>query len=233
MAKILVVDDDKDIRDLLGILLTNAGYESQEAENADEALEVLRREQEAFSLIVLDVMMPRKDGFQACTELRTFCKLPVLFLTAKGQEYDKIRGFAAGGDDYLVKPFVPSELLARVGAMLRRYLQYGAGEPARESRTISIGELHIDEDACKVTVDGEERALTATEYEILLLLCKTKGKVFSARNIYESVWNEPYYEAINNTIMVHIRNLRGKIEKNPQKPEYLKTVWGMGYKVEY
>lgn len=233
MSKILVVDDDRDIRELLRILLENAGYEVREAPNADDAISVLRKEQKDFSLIVLDVMMPRKDGFLACSEIRAFCNLPILFLTAKGQEYDKIRGFAAGGDDYVVKPFIPSELLARIGAMLRRYLRYGAGKSEENNGLLTVGELCIDENSCRVTMAGEEKSLTATEFAILTLLCKTKGKVFSARNIYESVWEEPYYDAINNTVMVHIRNIRSKIEKNPQKPEYLKTVWGMGYKIEY
>lgn len=231
MARILVVDDDGDIREVMRMLLAGAGHDVRETGNADDAIRMLRAGTEKFSLIVLDVTMPQKDGFQACTEIRTFCNLPILFLTARGQEYDKIRGFGVGGDDYLVKPFMPSELLARIGAMLRRYTQYGGGEPERKA-VLTVGELRIDEDARRVTVGGEEKTLTATEYAILLLLCKTRGKIFSARNIYESVWNEPYLDVTDNTITVHIRNIRGKIEKNPQKPEYLKTVWGMGYRIE-
>lgn len=231
MSKILIVDDDRDIRNLLRILLQNANYEVFEAVNSEEAVELCGD----ADLILLDVMMPGKDGFTACKEIREKTWVPILFLTAKGQEYDKIIGFSAGGDDYLVKPFVPSELLARVNAQLRRYLDYGGGRVGQSSSAnrIRIGSLVIDEDTCKVTVDSNEKNLTATEYRILLLLCKTRGKVFSAQNIYESIWEEPYFHTANNTVMVHIRKLREKIETDPQNPKYIRTVWGMGYKVEY
>ena len=229
MARIMVADDDADIRKLLIILLHNAGREVIEAQNGDEAIALC----EDADLILLDVMMPVKDGFTACSEIRRKTKAPILFLTAKGQEYDKIIGFSAGGDDYLVKPFIPSELLARVNAQLRRYLEYGAGQTGgNENPLIRIGGLCINEDTCKVTVDGEHKPLTATEYRILLLMCKTRGKVFSAQNIYESIWDEPYFHTANNTVMVHIRKLREKIEADPQNPAYIRTVWGMGYKVE-
>lgn len=232
MIKILVVDDDRDIRELLKILLTNANYEVSESASAEEA--VTRLQSDDFSLVILDLMMPQKDGFWACEEIRKTSNVPVLFLTARGQEYDKIIGFSTGCDDYLVKPFIPSELISRAGALVRRFLEYGGNKEAKmdDKRIISIGELLIDEDFCKVTVSGEEKSFTAKEYEILLLLCKTRGKVFSAKNIYESVWNETYFHTTNNTVMVHIRKIREKIERNPQKPEYLKTVWGMGYKIE-
>ena len=231
MARVLIADDDKDIRDLLRILLQNVGYEVLEATNGDEAIALCGE----ADLILLDVMMPLKDGFAACGEMRKVTRTPILFLTAKGQEYDKIIGFSAGADDYLVKPFVPSELLARVNAQLRRYLDYGGGNSAQkpENDHIRIGGLVIDELSCKVAVDGTEKNLTATEYRVLLLLCKTKGKVFSAQNIYESIWAEPYFTTSNNTVMVHIRKLREKIEADPHNPKYIKTVWGMGYKVEY
>ena len=229
MSTILVADDDADIRRLLKILLNNAGHEVIEAENGEQAIACC----EAADLILLDVMMPIKDGFAACPEIRQKTKAPILFLTAKGQEYDKIVGFSAGGDDYIVKPFVPSELLARVNAQLRRYFEYGENPSGSTKQAVlQIGGLCINQDTCKVTVDGEEKALTATEYKILLLLCRTKGKVFSAQNIYESVWEEPYFHTASNTVMVHIRKLREKIEPDPQKPAYIKTVWGMGYKVE-
>lgn len=231
MSKLLIVDDDKDIRNLLRIVLQNANYEVLEAVNGDEAVALCGES----DLILLDVMMPGKDGFTVCREIREKTRAPILFLTAKGQEYDKIIGFSAGGDDYIVKPFVPSELLARVSAQLRRYLDYGGRNSAQSPNVnrIRINELLIDEDSCKVTVNGNEINLTATEYRILLLLCKTKGKVFSVQNIYESIWEEPYFHTANNTVMVHIRKLREKIETDPQKPKYIKTVWGMGYKVEY
>ena len=231
MSKLLIVDDDKDIRNLLRIVLQNANYEVLEAVNGDEAVAFCKES----DLILLDVMMPGKDGFTVCREIRERTRAPILFLTAKGQEYDKIIGFSAGGDDYIVKPFVPSELLARVNAQLRRYLDYSGSNsaPSPNVNRIRINELLIDEDSCKVTVNGNEINLTATEYRILLLLCKTKGKVFSVQNIYESIWEEPYFHTANNTVMVHIRKLREKIETDPKKPKYIKTVWGMGYKVEY
>ncbi|MDR1875166.1 MAG: response regulator transcription factor [Synergistaceae bacterium] len=231
MSGILVVDDDEEIRTLLRLLLSNANYDVTEAAGGDEALALLRRE--TFSLVLLDVSMPDRDGFEVGAEMRTFSNVPILYLTARGQEYDKIRGFAAGGDDYLVKPFASSELLARVGALLRRYLQYGAGASPSEKKILSVGELCIDEDACRVTVAGREKKLTAKELEILLLLCRTRGKVFSAENIYESVWNERGCDSTANVVMVHIRKIREKIERNPREPEYLKTVWGMGYKIDY
>ena len=231
MSEILIVDDDKEIRTLLKLLLSNANYDVTEVENGDEALALLRASGRNFSLVLLDVAMPGKDGLEVGTEIRKFSSVPILYLTARGQEYDKILGFAAGGDDYLVKPFVSSELLARVGALLRRYLRYGTGTP--ESRTLSVGDLCIDEDTRKVTVAGQEKKLTAKEYEILALLCRTRGKVFSAENIYDSVWGEYGGESAANVVMVHIRKIREKIERNPQEPEYLKTVWGMGYKIEY
>ncbi|MDR1977205.1 MAG: response regulator transcription factor [Synergistaceae bacterium] len=231
MSGILVVDDDKEIRTLLRLLLENANYDVAEAEEGGEALDLLRRD--AFSLVLLDVSMPGRNGFEIGAEIRKFSNVPILYLTARGQEYDKILGFAAGGDDYLVKPFASSELLARVGALLRRYLQYGAGALPAEKKILVIGELCIDEDACRVTVAGREKKLTAKEFEILLLLCRTRGKVFSAENIYESVWNERGWDSAANSVMVHIRKIREKIERNPREPEYLKTVWGMGYKIDY
>ena len=237
MNEILIVDDDVEIRKLLKLLLNNANYNTTEAGSGEEALALLRGErvEKKFSLVLLDVSMPGMNGYETGTEIRKFSNIPVLYLTARGQEYDKIMGFASGGDDYLVKPFTPSELLARVGALLRRYLQYGTDENSSVpgKRVISIGELVIDEDACKVSVAGRERKLTAKEYEILLLLCRTQGKVFSADNIYDSIWGEYGGESVANVVMVHIRKIREKIERNPQQPEYLKTVWGMGYKIDY
>ena len=234
---ILIVDDDKEIRKLLKLLLNNASYETIEAGSGEEALAMLsdERERANISLVLLDVAMPGMNGFETGTEIRKFSNIPILYLTAQAQEYDKILGFASGGDDYLVKPFTPSELLARVGALLRRYLQYGANKNAQlpDSKFLSVGELCIDEEACKVTVAGQEKKLTAKEYEILHLLCRTRGKVFSADNIYDSVWGEDGGESTANVVMVHIRKIREKIERCPRQPEYLKTVWGMGYKIDY
>jgi len=237
MNTILIVDDDKEIRKLLKLLLRNANYDTAEAGSGEEALVMLRNEQERgkISLILLDVSMPGLNGFETGTEIRKFSNIPILYLTARGQEYDKVLGFASGGDDYLVKPFNTSELLARVGALLRRYYQYGADVNLSlpEKKVLSVGELCIDEDACKVTMAGKEKKLTAKEYEILLLLCQHQGKVFSADNIYDSVWGEDGGESAANVVMVHIRKIREKIEPNPHEPKYLKTVWGMGYKIDF
>ena len=237
MNEILIVDDDKEIRKLLKLLLNNANYDIIEAGSGEEAIALLRSEQARakISLVLLDVTMSGMNGFETGSEIRKLSNVPILYLTARGQEYDKILGFASGGDDYIVKPFIPSELLARVGALLRRYFRYGTGEntPLPKKKILSAGELRIDEDTCKVSVAGHEKKLTAKEYEILLLLCRTQGKVFSADNIYDSVWGENGGESAANVVMVHIRKIREKIERNPQKPEYLKTVWGMGYKIDY
>ena len=186
MTEILIVDDDKEIRTLLKLLLSSANYSVTEAENGEEALALLRVPGKNYSLVLLDVAMPGKDGFETGEGIRKLSNIPILYLTARGQEYDKIMGFAAGGDDYLIKPFVSSELLARVGALIRRYLRYGTG--VSENRILSVGNLSLDEDTRKVTVAGESKKLTAKEYEILALLCRTRGKVFSANNIYDSVW---------------------------------------------
>ena len=230
VSRILIVDDEKEIRTMLRLLLENANYEVAEAESGAEALALLRRE--AFSLTVLDVSMPDMDGFATGTAIRKFSNVPILYLTARGQEYDMILGFASGGDDYLVKPFSASTLLARIGALLRRYLHYGGGEAQQERKVFTVGGLCVHEDSCKVTVEGREARLTAKEFEILLLLCRTRGKVFSAENIYESVWGERARESDTGAVMVHIRKIREKIERDPRNPDYLKTVWGMGYKID-
>lgn len=229
MTKILVADDDNDIRDLLRILLTSNNYEVLEAKDGDEAVALCLNAQ----LIILDIMMPKKDGLQACKEIRGITRVPILFLSAKGQIYDKMAGLSIGADDYLVKPFTPLELLARINAMLRRWQEYGTVQQKGHAlEPVCVGSLTLFEDSCKVVVNGRTINLTGIEFKILQLLCKTKGKVFSAQNIYESIWNEQYFYTANNTIMVHIRKLREKIEHDPQKPEIIKTVWGMGYKVD-
>lgn len=229
MAKILIVDDDKDIRDMLKVILSTGHYDIVEAKDGSEAVELC----EDVQLIVLDVMMPKLDGINACIKIREKSKAPIMFLTAKGQDYDKMAGLSAGGDDYLVKPFTPLEFQARVNALLRRWNEYGSNlKPNLSNPPIYIGELVIHVDSCKVEKVDTEIKLTAVEYKILHLLAKTKGKVFSAQNIYESVWEEPYFYSANNTVMVHIRKLREKIESDPQNPKYIKTVWGMGYKID-
>ncbi|OOB79318.1 MAG: DNA-binding response regulator [Epulopiscium sp. Nuni2H_MBin001] len=222
MDTILVVDDDKDIRELLMILLQAEGYHVVEADNGQEAL---KRIDDATCLVILDIMMPKMNGIQTCIEIRKNNFIPILFLTAKGQEADKIIGFSAGADDYLVKPFSPSELMARVKALLRRHLVY-----QNKVNEITIRKLVINLDSKSVTIDGMNINVTPREFDILVLLASNQGKVFSAQNIYESVWKEPYFSISNNTIMVHIRNLRDKIDDNAK--DYIKTVWGMGYKIE-
>lgn len=229
MSKILVVDDDKDIRELLVILLQAEGHEVYEAENGEVAIE---KAKEDINLIILDVMMPKLNGIQACIEIRKKSHAPILFLTAKGQEGDKVIGLSAGGDDYLVKPFSPGELTARVKALLRRHLVYQNSVDLDENKSIVIRGLEIDTDMCRVLVNKEEKILTPIEYEILILLAKHSKKIFSAQNIYETVWNEPFLANSNNTVMVHISKLREKLEQNPQNPQYIKTVWGMGYKID-
>ncbi|OON90891.1 MAG: DNA-binding response regulator [Epulopiscium sp. Nele67-Bin001] len=222
MDTILVVDDDKDIRELLMILLQAEGYHVVEADNGQEAL---KRIDDATCLVILDIMMPKMNGIQTCIEIRKNNFIPILFLTAKGQEADKIIGFSAGADDYLVKPFSPSELMARVKALLRRHLVY-----QNKVNEITIRKLVINLGSKSVTIDGMNINVTPRELDILVLLASNQGKVFSAQNIYESVWKEPYFSISNNTIMVHIRNLRDKIDDNAK--DYIKTVWGMGYKIE-
>ncbi|ONI38345.1 DNA-binding response regulator [Candidatus Epulonipiscium fishelsonii] len=231
METILVVDDDKDIRELLMILLQSEGYNVVEAENGEEALKKIDIN---TSLVILDIMMPKLNGIQTCTKIREVNFVPILFLTAKGQDSDKIIGFSAGGDDYLVKPFSPSELMARVKALLRRHLVYTNNMSVKEDKVnnIIIRDLIINLDEKSITLGNKQISLTPREFDILVLLASTKNKVFSAQNIYESVWNEPYFSISNNTIMVHIRKLREKIEQKPQSPEYIKTVWGMEYKIE-
>lgn len=228
--RIMIADDDQDIRDLLRILLRSNQYETVEVENGEEAVALCGQ---GIDLFLLDVMMPVMDGYQACAEIRKRSKAPVIFLTAKGQEYDKLEGLSIGGDDYIVKPFKPLELLARVHAQLRRWIEYGADRSATgDGSLIQCGSLVIDEDTCIVKVDEVPRDLTATEFKMLHLMASTRGKVFSAKNLYESIWEEPYFHSANNTVMVHIRRLREKNETDPKNPRHIKTVWGMGYKVE-
>ena len=177
-------------------------------------------------------MMPVKSGYVACSEIRKKSMAPILFLTARTQDSDKSMGFSAGGDDYLAKPFSYSELLSRCKSLLRRYLVYQGKSFAAPDNRLVLGDLSVDQDTRTVTVEGRDVNLTSREYCILVLLLKNRRKIFSSENIYESVWNEPYFYSANNNVMVHIRNLRRKIEKDPQNPEYIKTMWGRGYYIE-
>lgn len=229
---VLVVEDDKEIRDGIEIYLKNQGYEVSKAEDGIQGLEVI--EKEDIHLAIVDVMMPRMDGIHMVMELRKHHDFPVIMLSAKSEEVDKIMGLNMGADDYVTKPFTPLELLARVNSHLRRYGKYldmlKSGEKENDEKVYIIGGLELNEDTVELKVDGVPVKITPMEYKILLLLMKNPGRVFSADEIYERIWNE---RAINSdTIMVHIRNIREKIEINPKEPKYLKVVWGVGYKME-
>lgn len=230
MNHVLVVEDEKEIREGVEIYLKSQGYEVFQAADGVEGLEVI--EKEDIHLAIVDIMMPRMDGISMVVKLREKYDFPVIFLSAKSEEVDKIMGLNMGADDYVTKPFTPMELLARVNSQLHRYRRFmeRLGDKEENSRIHTIGGLEINEDNVEVTVDGEPVKMTPIEYKILLLLMKNPGRVFSAEEIYERVWNE---RAINtDTIMVHVRNIREKIEVNPREPKYLKVVWGVGYKIE-
>lgn len=229
---ILIVDDDIDIREGLRILLAGENYTIIEAGSGEEAL---RRMSGAVDLVILDIMMPDMSGLRVCEELRKQYTAPILFLTAKAQESDKLVGLTAGGDDYLVKPFSYVELIARVKSLLRRYYVYrGKAQTGYMERDniLSLRGIRLSLDSNQVWVRGKEVDLTDIEYRILRLLMKSPHRIFTTQNIYEAVWNEPYYYISNGTVMVHIRKLRVKIEEDPQNPDYLKTVWGKGYRFE-
>ena len=230
MNHVLVVEDDKEIREGVEIYLKSQGYEVFQAADGAEGLDVIERED--IHLAIVDIMMPVMDGISMVVKLREKYDFPVIFLSAKSEEVDKIMGLNMGADDYVTKPFTPMELLARVNSQLRRYRRFmeRLEDKNENSRIHTIGGLEINEDNVEVTVDGEPVKMTPIEYKILLLLMKNPGRVFSAEEIYERVWNE---RAINtDTIMVHVRNIREKIEVNPREPKYLKVVWGVGYKIE-
>lgn len=229
MAKILVCDDDKDIVEAIDIYLTQEGYEVLKAYDGDEAIKVLKSNE--VDLLIMDVMMPRLDGIRATLKIRENMSLPIIILSAKSEDADKILGLNIGADDYMTKPFNPLELVARVKSQLRRYTQLGSTARSDNQCEFRTGGLVIRDDLKEVTVDGEKVKLTPIEYNILLLLVKNQGKVFSINQIYENIWNEDAIGA-DNTVAVHIRHIREKIEINPKEPRYLKVVWGVGYKVE-
>lgn len=225
---ILLVDDEKEIIDLLEIYLKNEGYRLLRAANGKEALDLLQKEE--VDLIVLDVMMPKMDGIEACLKIRERRNMPIIMLSAKSQDMDKILGLSTGADDYMSKPFNPLELMARIKSQLRRYTRLNVPLPSKEHE-IEVDELTINTSTHEVKVDGREVRLTPREFAILELLARHRGHVWSIAKIYEAVWKEAYFDA-DNTVMVHIRKIREKIEDNPRKPKYIKTVWGVGYKVE-
>jgi two-component system, OmpR family, response regulator VanR len=225
--RILIVDDDEKIRNLISIYLENEGYKTIKASNALEALNVL--EQGNIDLIMLDIMMPEMDGIEACMKIREEKNMPIIMVSAKSEELDKIYGLSSGADDYITKPFNPMELIARVKSQLRRYKRYNK-ETTVESSIIEIGDLTINSDTRMVCDGGKEVRLTPKEFDILELLAKNKGIVLSVGKIYEAVWKEDFLRADNN-VMVHITKIREKIEDDSKNPIYIKTVWGVGYKI--
>ena len=227
MYNILICDDDKDIVNALKIYLTDPQYRLLTAYNGLEALETAEKEE--LHLVLMDIMMPQLDGISAMVKLREKSNVPVILITAKGEDSDKILGLNVGADDYITKPFNPAEVTARVRAAIRRYTQLGAG--TARPKTLRVGGLEMDDEAKQVCSDGEEISLTPKEYEILKLLMASPGKVFSPRDIYKRVWEEDPLGA-DSTVAVHIRHLREKIEIDPARPRYLKVVWGQGYKIE-
>lgn len=227
MYNVLVCDDEKDIVSALKIYLTSEGYNVFEASNGKEAVEMV--EAEEIHLVLMDIMMPVMDGIQAMVKIREKSNVPVILLTAKSEDTDKVLGLTVGADDYVTKPFNPVELQARVKSQLRRYMLLGSGN--QSVGKARMGGIEIDDKAKEVTLDGEKVNLTRTEYDILKLLMDHPGEVFSPNQIYEKVWKDNPF-GTENTVAVHIRHLREKIEYNPQEPRYLKVVWGRGYKME-
>ena len=230
-TKILVVDDEKEIADLIEIYLVSDGYKVLKANNAEAGLALLEKEE--VHLVLLDIMMPGMDGLEMCKRIRETNNIPIIMLSARSTDLDKILGLGTGADDYVTKPFNPLELTARVKSQLRRYTQLNPNSSVHEvgKNEISIKEMTINKDNHKVTVEGEEIKLTPIEFDILYLLASNPGRVFSTDEIFENVWNEKVYEA-NNTVMVHIRRLRGKMKEDTRQNKIITTVWGVGYKIE-
>lgn len=233
MYNILVCDDEKDIVEALGIYLSSEGYGVVKAYNGIEAVDIMKDEQKGkdIQLVLMDVMMPVMDGIAAMAKIRSISNIPVILLTAKSEDTDKILGLNIGADDYVTKPFNPVELIARVRAQLRRYMQLGGGGKTENKDKLVYGGIELDDRKKEVTVDGEPVSLTPTEFQILKLLMNNPGKVYSPKDIYRLVWEDAPI-GNENTVAVHIRHLREKVEINPSEPKYLKVVWGQGYKLE-
>ena len=229
MANILVCDDDREIVDAIEIYLSQDGYKIYKAYDGEQALQILDKED--IHLLIMDIMMPKLDGIRATLKIREYSSIPIIILSAKSEDSDKILGLNIGADDYLSKPFNPLELVARVKSQLRRYTQLGNLNQSSNENVYKCGGLTINDDTKEVFVDDEPIKLTPIEYNILLLLTKNAGKVFSIDEIYKQIWNEEAIGA-DNTVAVHIRHIREKIEINPREPRYLKVVWGVGYKIE-
>lgn len=228
MANILVCDDDREIVDAIEIYLSQDGYKIYKAYDGEQAIQILDKED--IHLLIIDIMMPRLDGIRATLKIREYSSIPIIILSAKSEDTDKILGLNIGADDYICKPFNPLELVARVKSNLRRYTSLGS--LTGENKAIyQVGGLILNDDTKQVTVDDEPVKMTPIEYNILLLLMKNQGRVFSINQIYESIWNEDAIGA-DNTVAVHIRHIREKIEINPKEPRYLKVVWGVGYKID-
>lgn len=229
-AKIVVVDDEKEIADLITLYLTNEGCEVHTFYNGTDTLNYLK--EETPDLAVLDVMLPDMNGFSICQKIRETQNFPIIMLTAKDGEIDKITGLTLGADDYMTKPFRPLELIARVKAQLRRFTKYNTPPQEEDKDVISISGLVINRRDHTCTLDEKPLSLTPTEFSILWSLCKNRGEVVSSDRLFYDVWGEKYYSSNNNTIMVHIRHLREKMHDSSEKPKYIKTVWGVGYKIE-
>lgn len=228
--KILIVDDEKEIADLVEVYLKNEGYQVFKFYNAGEALACVQREE--LSLAILDVMLPDMDGFTLCQRIRENHLYPIIMLTARVEDMDKIMGLTLGADDYITKPFNPLELMARVKTQLRRYIRYnGAGSAVQETEEFDIRGLYISKDSHKCTLNGRELTLTPMEFNILWYLCCHRGKVVSSEELFEAVWGEKYLDN-NNTVMAHIARLREKMQEPARRPKYVKTVWGVGYTIE-
>lgn len=228
-AQILVVDDDREIVAAIAANLAAEGYKVFQAYNGLQALDIMMTEK--IHLVLMDIMMPELDGLSATMKMREEKNIPIILLSAKSEESDKVLGLSMGADDYITKPFSPPELMARVKSQLRRYMKLGDFHSGADKDRLELGGLALDLTAKQLFVDGEQVHVTATEYKILQLLMTYPGRVFSAEEIYERVWEEDAY-SVENTVMVHIRRIREKIEINPREPRYLKVVWGIGYKME-
>jgi len=225
---ILIVDDEKEIRNLIAIYLKNEGYHVLEAGDGEQGLSLLRKHK--VHLIVLDIMMPKIDGIEMCMKVREIAEMPIIMLSAKSQDMDKIVGLTLGADDYVTKPFNPLELIARIKSQLRRYIKMSRHDTMNENE-IEIGDMRINIATHEIIVNNEKVKLTPREFSILELLARNQGMVMSAEQIYEKVWKEEAIQS-ENTVMVHIRKIRERVESNPRNPQYIKTVWGVGYKIE-
>lgn len=229
-ANILIVDDEQAIADLVEVYLLNENYKVFKFYNGRDALNCINNER--IDLAVLDVMLPDINGFSICRRIREKHNFPVIMLTAKEEEIDKITGLTLGADDYITKPFRPLELVARVKAQLRRFTKYNSMEPAKEERLIAFSGLVLDMDKHECMLNEKKISLTPTEFSILWVLCSNRGRVVSSEELFQEVWGDKYFSNSNNTVMVHIRHLREKMHDSAEHPKYIKTVWGVGYKIE-